>query len=203
MRDPHERLGWARKRRGFASATEAARRHHWNENTYRSHENGMRALSRWAATKYAKAFRVPSGWLLYGEGQPGKLPKSTQAVGYVGAGAQIVPIDDHAIGAGLEEVEIPPGIPEDAVLVIVRGDSMYPRYFEGEYLFYAREDRPPGDFVGRECIVQLTDGRVFVKVLRRGAGPSLFNLESWNAPTLYDQTVEWAAPVLARVNRAV
>src|ERR1043166_9685350 len=57
---------------------------------------------------------------------------SVHAIGYVGAGAEIIPIDDHAIGAGLEEVEIPPGIPDNAVLVIVRGDSMYPRYFDGE-----------------------------------------------------------------------
>jgi phage repressor protein C with HTH and peptisase S24 domain len=126
--------------------------------------------------------------------------RKAQAVGYVGAGSEVYPIDDHEQGAGLDEVDIPPGVPEDAVLVIVRGDSMYPRYFDNEYLFYMRDSRPPGDFVGRECVVKLDDGRIFVKVLRRGAN-GFFNLESWNGPMIENKSVEWAAPVLARVNR--
>lgn len=127
-------------------------------------------------------------------------PRTAQAVGYIGAGAEVYPIDDHEQGAGLDEVDIPPGVPDDAVLVIVRGDSMYPRYFDNEYLFYMRDSRPPGDFVGRECVVKLEDGRIFVKVLRRGAN-GFFNLESWNGPMIENKAVEWAAPVLARVNR--
>jgi hypothetical protein len=68
--DPDERLRWARQRAGFSDATAAARRFHWNENTYRSHENSTRAISKKAAAKYAKAFKIPAGpgWLLYGEG---------------------------------------------------------------------------------------------------------------------------------------
>lgn len=61
-------MAWARERAKFADATLAARRHHWNENTYRSHENGNRPLSRAAAVRYGKAFKVPAGWLLYNEG---------------------------------------------------------------------------------------------------------------------------------------
>lgn len=66
--DPDQRLVWAREQAKFETATDAARRFHWNENTYRSHENGQRGLSKKAAAKYAKAFKVPVGWLLYGEG---------------------------------------------------------------------------------------------------------------------------------------
>jgi hypothetical protein len=124
-----------------------------------------------------------------------------QALGYVGAGAEVTPVDDHAQGAGLEEVEIPAGVPDDAVLVIVRGDSMYPRYFDNEFLFYHRDQRSPIEFIGRECVVALEDGRIFVKVLRKGSN-GFFNLESWNAATLENKAVQWAAPVLARVNRS-
>jgi transcriptional regulator with XRE-family HTH domain len=130
-----------------------------------------------------------------------KRPRTAHAVGYVGAGAEVIPIDDHEPGGGFEEVDIPPGVPENAVLVIVRGDSMYPRYFDNEYLFYVRDDRPPSEFVGRECVVALEDSRIFVKVLRRGES-GLFNLESWNAPLIENKAVQWAAPVMARVNRA-
>lgn len=66
--DPDERLIWARKRQKFADATAAARHFGWNENTYRSHENGQRPISKKAAAKYAKGLKVPVGWLLFGEG---------------------------------------------------------------------------------------------------------------------------------------
>lgn len=132
--------------------------------------------------------------------EPPKIRKA-QALGYVGAGAEVIAVDDHEMGGGLEEVDIPPGVPEDAVLVIVRGDSMYPRYFDNEYLFYVRDSRPPAEFIGRECVVKLDDGRIFVKVLRKGSN-GFFNLESWNGPVIENKAVEWAAPVLARVNRA-
>lgn len=66
--DPDERLRWIREQRKFADATSAARRYNWNENTYRSHENGNRPLSKRAAAKYANAYKVPVAWLLFGEG---------------------------------------------------------------------------------------------------------------------------------------
>lgn len=116
-------------------------------------------------------------------------------VGYVGAGAEVRPIDDHAPGAGLDEVEPPANAPDDVVCVIVRGDSQYPRFMDGERLFYVRDGRPPDELFGRECIVKLADGRMLVKTVRRGTDYGLFNLESWNAPPMLDQVVEWAAPV--------
>lgn len=68
--DPSGRLKWAREKAQFKTASDAARRFHWNENTYRSHENGTRDISRKAANKYAKAFKIENGggWILYGEG---------------------------------------------------------------------------------------------------------------------------------------
>lgn len=66
--EPYQRLAWARDRAKFETASEAARRYHWNENTYRSHENGQRGISKKAAAKYAQAFKIPVEWLLYGEG---------------------------------------------------------------------------------------------------------------------------------------
>lgn len=141
-------------------------------------------------------------------GYPAPSPRSraraqtTQALGYVGAGSEIVPIDDHAQGAGLEEVELPPGVPADSALVIVRGDSMYPRYYDNEYLFYREYEGNIVDLIGKECVVQLEDGRTYVKTLRKGQS-GLFNLESFNAPTIENQAVRRAGPVIARVNRGV
>lgn len=115
-------------------------------------------------------------------------------VGHVGAGAQIYPIDDHAPGAGLDEIEAPPGAAPGAVGVRVRGDSMYPVYSEGDLLFYA-EQRNPAELIGRECVVRLADGRLFIKIIRRGATPGRYSLHAHNAPPLDDVEIDWAAPV--------
>jgi hypothetical protein len=66
--EPDDRLRWLRERAGFEDATSAAKRFGWNENTYRSHENGNRQISKKAAVQYGRAYKVPSGWILYGEG---------------------------------------------------------------------------------------------------------------------------------------
>jgi len=159
-------------------------------------EKGTRGLSRSWAVRLAQHVNKSPEFLMFG-------PRTAEVAGYVGGGAEVYPMDDHEPGAGLEDVEIPPGVPENAVLVIVRGDSMYPRYFDGEYLFYVRSGQSPRDLLGRECVVKLEDGRTFVKVLRRGADDQTFNLESWNSntATIEDAVVEWAAPVVARVNK--
>jgi phage repressor protein C with HTH and peptisase S24 domain len=153
---------------------------------------GGRKLSKEWAERFAPHLGTTAAQLMFG-------PRTAFAVGYVGAG-EFIPIDDHAIGAGLEEVEIPAGVPDDAVLLIVRGDSMAPRYFDNEYLFYRRDSRPPSELIGRECVVKLTDGRLYVKELRRGES-GLFTLFGWNSPLIENVAVEWAAPVLARLNR--
>ena len=196
VNSPGSRLRWARENAGYATATDAARAFNWPVSTYLGHENGDRIPSRDKAKRYAQAFKVRWEWILEGEGSPRTdAPATIPVVGYVGAGSEINPVDDHMQGSGLDETEAPPGTPISAVSVLVRGDSMYPRYFDGERLFYVRDDRPTEDLIGRECVVQLTDGRLFVKILRRGTRPHHFHLESWNAPIMEDQAVEWAAPV--------
>lgn len=189
MGERHARLIEARKRAGFTSALSAAKRHAWKPSTYASHENGQTPLPVEAAYDYARAFKVSPGWLLTGEGE--RKRKAIEIRGYVGAGAEIIPVDD----AAGDDIELPPGAPPNTTAVIVRGESMYPRYFDGEKLFYLPDQRSPDELIGRECVVQLADGRVMVKILRRGSRRRLYNLESWNAPLIEDQKVEWAAPV--------
>jgi hypothetical protein len=68
LAEPHERLQYARRRKKFADATAAATFHGWNQNTYRSHENGTRGIKRSAARRYAAAFGVNEVWLFTGAG---------------------------------------------------------------------------------------------------------------------------------------
>jgi transcriptional regulator with XRE-family HTH domain len=64
---PSGRLKAMRRKSGFASAIEAVEKYGWNENTYRSHENGHRDFGRDDAIVYAKAFGVKAGWLMFGD----------------------------------------------------------------------------------------------------------------------------------------
>lgn len=115
-------------------------------------------------------------------------------VGYVGAGSEIFTIDDHEKGAGLEEVEAPPGASASIVALRVRGTSMAPVYKDGDLIFYDR--REAGDLAhlaGKDCVIHLADGRTFLKELRRSNGD--FWLHSHNADPILHPQIAWAAKV--------
>src|SRR5262249_15296906 len=154
---PPSPLGAAMKEAGLSMA-ELARHSKTSRQQVQRLVKGGRKLSKQWAERLAPHLGTTAAQLMFG-------PRTAFAVGYVGAG-EFIPVDDHAMGAGLEEVEIPAGVPDDAVLLIVRGDSMAPRYFDNEYLFYRRDNRPPAELIGRECVVKLADGRLYVKELR-------------------------------------
>ena len=65
------RLRWAREKAHFTSARAAAQAHEWNENTYKSHEQGIRqaeGLKRKYVERYARAFKINPLWLMTGRG---------------------------------------------------------------------------------------------------------------------------------------
>jgi len=114
-------------------------------------------------------------------------------VGFVGAGSEVYPIDDHAKGDGLEEIEAPFPVSPHTVCVAVRGDSMMPVYEDGDLVGYSRAPGDPAELLNRRCLAKLKDGRLFIKVLKRGSAPGLFTLSSFNAPDIEDVALEWAA----------
>lgn len=123
-------------------------------------------------------------------------------VGYVGAGAAIMPYDDHSHGDGLDFVERPPFVQGRAVAVEVRGDSLYPVAEDGWRLVYTGEQTILEDEVlNKLCVVQLEDGRMLVKRLMRGTKPLHYHLVSSNAPVIEDVRIQWAARVKAIIPR--
>ncbi|MBR9766002.1 MAG: helix-turn-helix transcriptional regulator [Rhodobacteraceae bacterium] len=186
--EKHTRLREARLKAGFRSASEAARRFGWTDSAYRHHENGTRGFSAKTAERYARAYRVPVDWIVFGNGSSKKRP--VPLVGIVGAGAEVFPIDD---GGSLDEIDPMPGLGPEAVAVRVVGDSMYPRYFDGDILVYDQHVSMR-DAHGQECVVALADGRRLIKVVRLRNG--VVSLESYNHQPIEDADIEWAAPVL-------
>lgn len=152
-------------------------------------ESGERNISLVNLNKIAGALRINAIELL-SEGA-----QMVAIVGYVGAGQEVYPVDDYPIGEGLDKISAPSGL-GDIVAVIIRGNSMSPRYDDGDIVFYKRDLVAPVELIGKECVVRLPDGRMFVKKLLRGADPGTLTLFSHNAPPLENQVVEWAAPVV-------
>jgi phage repressor protein C with HTH and peptisase S24 domain len=194
MESPADRLKKARKDAGYATATDAARAMGVKPPTYLGHENGTTGLRRTAAIRYAKFYGMSLDWLLTGVGE-GRRERLVPVVGYVGAGAEMHPFDDFPMGQGLEHVEPPPG-EGDCLALRIRGDSMHP-FQEGWLVFYRRDfEGVPENCVGQLCVVQVKDGPILVKILRKGTRKKAWRLESWNAATRDDVKLDWASKVI-------
>ncbi len=114
--------------------------------------------------------------------------------GYVGAGDEIIPIDNLAESEHAETVPAPTALGNVAA-VRVRGSSMRPIYQEGDIIFYRPTNGPLAHLAGRECVVRLGDGHMYLKKLHKGPGKS-FILNSYNADPIANPAIEWAGPVL-------
>jgi len=129
------------------------------------------------------------------------LPSENRTIlvmGYVGAGAEVYPVNDGALFLEVEaNVPVPPG----TVGAIVHGDSMYPIFEDGDLVAYGGEPLAPEQAVGEMCIVQLADGRLLIKKVRRGSQPGLYTLTSSNAPDIEDVPLEWAREFVMRFSR--
>jgi len=116
--------------------------------------------------------------------------------GYIGAGGHVIFED---FGEDLEPDETvprPPGITGPLIALAVRGDSMLPRYKDGDILYVQKQhDGVLEDYIGEDCAVRLKSGEIYVKELQLGSRPGVFTLLSVNASPITDVEVEWASPV--------
>jgi hypothetical protein len=194
MGDRHERLRQARIAAGYERASDAAARFGWNENTYKSNENGNAPFSFRKAREYAEAFAVRAEWLYDATGpmQPSAEPL-VRIIGRVGADTEGTVI--HTTGQeGFDMAPLPPGGSDSAVALEVVGHSMRAVAEDGSLIYFEDQRNPPApDMLGYYCIVETEDGRVLFKRLLRGSAPGLFVLESQSGPPIEDVRVRWAA----------
>jgi transcriptional regulator with XRE-family HTH domain len=162
--------------------------HRWEKGFYDPDEGALQRLSQMTD--------LPPAYFRYGEKALGPEPRSVSVVGYVGAGAEINAVDWHSRVGEIEAIEAPPGEILSTVAVIVRSDSLYPVYQDGDVIFYARDGmEDEASYLGRECVVKLANGPTLLKRVMRGSERGSYLLLSYNASPMDNIRLDWASPV--------
>src|SRR5437763_1558716 len=127
---------------------------------------------------------------------------SVPIMGRVGAGASIEPEHEQVPPEGLGEVELPFPIAEETIAFEVAGDSMLPKYENGDVIVVYRDQRHPvSSFYGEEAAVRLKTGERYLKTIDRGKSPTLVNLTSFNAKPIHGVKLEWIGEICVTLPR--
>jgi repressor LexA len=127
---------------------------------------------------------------------------SVPIMGRVGAGAVIEPEQEQIPPEGLGEVELPFPIAEETIAFEVAGDSMLPKYENGDVIVVFRDQRHPlTSFYGEEAVVRLKTGERYLKTIERGKSASSVNLTSFNAKTIAGVKLEWIGEIYLTLPR--
>jgi len=123
-------------------------------------------------------------------------------MGRVGAGASIGPELEQMPPEGLGEIELPFPIAEETVAFEVVGDSMLPKYENGDIIVVYREQRHPlSSFFGEEAAVRLKSGERYLKTIERGKTAQFVNLTSFNAKPITGVKLEWIGEICVTLPR--
>ncbi|APG84923.1 C: repressor protein C [Sinorhizobium americanum CCGM7] len=186
MTEKAERLRQARIKAGYRFASDAANALGIVASTYRAHENGQNEFEFAEAKIYARKFNVDPVWLMGGNASDPTSILSTRVIDppnakvgakLVGRGKKI-PVFGQAVGGVdgeflmngtvLYEVMAPPILSDisGAYAVSVSGDSMSPRYEDGEVCFVDPERRVrKGDYVIAQ--IRLEEGGALLAYVKK------------------------------------
>jgi transcriptional regulator with XRE-family HTH domain len=174
IRQRREELGWSQAELAAAAQT--------NQPTVDRIERGE--------TRHSKHLSK----ILIALGLDAKLPSRIPIVGYIGGGQEVLAIDDHPQGQGIDEIDAPPGV-ENGIALIVRGDSMAPKYEDGDIVVVEKTVFDITSLIGRTCYVKLADGRCYLKTLAAGSRPGRYSLLSASGPAIHEAVIELAYPI--------
>lgn len=113
-------------------------------------------------------------------------------LGNVGAGGAIL----FAENDEPQIVPRPAFTPGKLMALRVVGDSMLPRYDDGDIVYVRRDHMGVlPEYVGDYCAVHTSDGGTFLKILSLGSEPGKYTLRSLSAKDIENVEVVWASPV--------
>ena len=131
---------------------------------------------------------------------------------YVGEGAKIVTITDDI----KEEVELPVGFDSSNVKAVkVKTDAMLPVFYpdwiiyysnftqaefirEGAKIPYNNSDKNNkfAEFLGKPCVIKLSDGSIYLRTLKQGSQPDLYDLIAYNVADIKNASVIDVAKII-------
>lgn len=124
-------------------------------------------------------------------------------MGRVGAGAVIEPNNEQVPPEGIGEIELPFPIAEETVAFEISGDSMLPKYENGDVIVVYREQRHPlSSFFGEEAAVRLKTGERYLKTIERGKAANQVNLTSFNAKAINGVKLDWIGEIALTLPKA-
>lgn len=127
---------------------------------------------------------------------------SVPIMGRVGAGAVIEPEHEQVPPEGLGEIELPFPISEETIAFEVSGDSMLPKYENGDVIVVFKEQQHPvSSFYGEEAAVRLKTGERYLKTIERGKSATQVNLTSFNAKPINGVRLEWIGEICVTLPR--
>src|ERR1700704_4517575 len=127
---------------------------------------------------------------------------SVPIMGRVGAGAVIEPEHEQVPPEGLGEVRLPFPIAEETIAFEVSGNSMLPKYENGDIIVVFREQRHPvSSFYGEEAVVRFKTGERYLKTIERGKASSVVTLTSFNAKPISGVRLEWIGEICVTLPR--
>jgi transcriptional regulator with XRE-family HTH domain len=194
---PGARLKTLRLSRGFKKLTPCARLIGVNAITMNHHELGLREITSQRAQVYARFFRVPASYILFGEYLP--VQKTVDIVGWIEAGGQV--IDMPPGGNEVRTVSIPAVEGQDLIAYAVIGEGLYPTYFHGDVVLTSKPNGhvDPLAVNNRECIVETASGARLIRVVKAEAN-GRFSIFGPHSPPQMHVRLRRAMPVV-QINR--